>query len=479
MHLFDKEQDTIAAIATPVGRGGIGIVRLSGNKSLAILRSIFRPSNPHCSYKSHTLFHGFIFDPETGTEIDEALCVYMKAPKTYTREDVVELQCHSGPAVLRQILDLCLRCGARLAEPGEFTKRAFLSGRIHLSQAEALKDVVDAQASGMSLMSVKGLKGDLEDRFSAVRDGLLHCISALEVAIDYPEDEGEILDQEDVKKVLEEQVIGPVSRLISSFENTQVFRTGARVILVGRPNAGKSSLLNALCGEERAIVTEVPGTTRDVIEKNIELQGIPIILTDTAGIRHSPDPIEAMGMERIRKLAHEADMFLWLLDPTQGTGREEREVANLLLAFGDKKVILVINKMDTLDEKIRKNISERLIKGLSGMMKVSDLKTLDPCLISAKTGQGLQQLCERIVKGLLGDRKAKDVDVAPNLRQKEVLKKVLDHARSAKRALGKGLSPEIVAIDLRQALDELGKVTGETVTEDILDRIFSQFCLGK
>ncbi len=479
MHLFDREQDTITAIATPVGRGGIGIVRLSGNKSLAILRSIFRPSNPLCTYKSHMLFHGFIFDPETGTEIDEALCVYMKGPKTYTREDVVELQCHSGPAVLGQILDLCLRHGARLAEPGEFTKRAFLSGRIKLSQAEALKDVVDAQASGMSLMSLKGLKGDLAERFSAIRDGLLHCISALEVAIDYPEDESEILDQEDVKKVLEEQVIRPVSRLISAYENTMVFRSGARVILVGRPNAGKSSLLNALCGEERAIVTEVPGTTRDVIEKNIELQGIPITLTDTAGIRHSPDPIEAMGMERIRNIAHEADIFLWLLDPTQSIGKEEEEVANLLAEFGDKKVILVVNKMDTLEEEKSKDISERLIKDISEMMGRDDTKTLVSCLISAKTGQGLKQLCKRIVKSLLGDTRVKDVDVAPNLRQKEVLKKVLDYAIGAKRALGKGLSPEIVAIDLRQAIDELGKVTGETVTEDILDKIFSQFCLGK
>ena len=474
---LSHDSDTIVAIATPLGPGGIGIVRMSGDKSLEILRSIFRPSNPKCSFRSHVLYHGFVFDPETNEEIDEALCVYMKSPKTYTREDVTEIQCHSGPAILNQILDLCLRQGARLASPGEFTKRAYLAGRIDLAQAEAVDELVKAQATGLSRMSLKGLKGALSQQVSSIKEELIYCISALEVAIDYPEEEGEILEEEDIRTRLESRVIGPVSRLIKAHEISAIHRFGAKVLLVGRPNAGKSSLLNALSCEERAIVTEVPGTTRDIIEKQIEISSIPVILMDTAGIRHSPDPIEAMGIDKIRQVAETADLFLWLVDPVQGLGPEEKEVAALTGENHKAPVVVVINKMDLIEPSRREGLKCELFSRVKDLLPQD--REVEVCPLSARTGEGLPELARTISRLLVKNKEAQDVDIAPNIRHKEVFGKVLDSLLRAKKALYEGLSPEIVAIDMRQALEHLGEITGETVTEDILDRIFSSFCLGK
>ncbi len=478
MKLF-RDTDTIVAIATPLGPGGIGIVRMSGPASLAILKSVFRPANPNCAFKSHILYYGFIHDPQkVNSSIDEALCVYMKAPRTYTREDVVELQCHSGPAVLNRILQVCQGQGARLAGPGEFTLRAFINGRIDLSQAEAVDDLIRAQAEGLRRMSLKGLEGGLSRRIASIREALLSCISALEVAIDYPEEDNEILKQEQVLERIEAQVIAPVMDLINAYELSAVQRFGARVLLVGRPNAGKSSLLNALSCEERAIVTEVPGTTRDIIEKQIEIDSVPVILMDTAGIRDCPDPIEAMGIDKIRQTADSADMFLWLLDPVQGIGQEEAEVARLIGGSSEKPVALVINKVDKIEPARRQAVERELSLAAAGLL--SARKGMRTCLVSAKTGQGLGRLGTAIAELLINDRRRMhEIDIAPNLRQKEVLKEVLSRVIAARKGLVGGLSVEIVAIDLRQALEYLGQITGETATEDILNRIFSSFCLGK
>ncbi|NPA94959.1 MAG: tRNA uridine-5-carboxymethylaminomethyl(34) synthesis GTPase MnmE [Thermodesulfobacteria bacterium] len=475
--MLQKDGDTIAAVATPPGPGGIGIIRLSGSKSLEILKKIFRPVKRNCPFKSHVLYYGFIRDPKTGQDVDEALCVYMKAPRTYTREDVVEIQCHSGPAVISQILELCIEEGARLAEPGEFTKRAFLNGRIDLTQAEALNELVKAQASGLSRISLKGLKGALARRINTIKEALVHCLSALEVAIDYPEEDGEILHQEQVITRLSSDVIGPIGELIRSYELGAIYRFGARVLLVGRPNAGKSSIFNALSCEERAIVTEVPGTTRDIIEKQLALRDIPVVLLDTAGIRHSPDPIEAMGIDKVREVADSADLFLWVIDPVQGLGAEEEEVLRLLSAYDTKKCLIVINKLDMLEEAERDLVIESLLQRLRAMLPGEDEPHV--CLVSARTGQGMEELTQAIYDILTSREDSSEIDVAPNLRQKEILQRAHEALVRAREGLQMGLSPEIVAIDLRQALDFLGEITGETVTEDILDHIFSSFCLGK
>ena len=477
---LSKENDTIAAMATPPGPGGIGIIRISGSHSLSILKRIFKPANPKCNFESHVLYYGFITDPESGEEIDETLCVYMKAPKTYTREDVVEIQCHSGVAVMNKILDLCLKMGARLAMPGEFTKRAFLNGRIDLTQAEAINELVTAQASGHRRMSMKGLKGDLAQRLEAIREGLLFCLSALEVAIDYPEEDSEIVEETDIRGRLQKEVLIPVTELLNAYEVGAIHRFGAKVLLVGRPNAGKSSLLNVLACQERAIVTEIPGTTRDIVEQCVEIGGVAVTLMDTAGIRQSPDPIEAMGIDKIGKEAAGADLFLWLLDPMQGIGPEEQEVASLIASYAHKGLILVINKIDKLESDKKKYIESQVLHSLKPILEAHGLDSSIPvCSISAKTGEGLSNLTEQITAILFKGNRLGEVDVAPNMRQKQVLQQIKECVERAFGALEMGLSPDVVAIDMRQALDLLGEITGETVTEDILDQIFSSFCLGK
>ncbi len=470
-----REDDTIAAISTPLGAGGIGIVRMSGPLALDILKKLFSPSAHHCRFKSHTLYHGIIRNPEQDQIVDEALCVFMKAPKTYTREDIVEIQCHAGYSILRQILELCIRHGARLAEPGEFTKRAFLNGRIDLIQAEAVLDLTSAQASGLSHMGARAVKGELSKRIRSIRKGLVGCLAALEVAIDYPEEDHEILDQADIKRILEKEVIEPLQTLIRAFDRSKIHRFGAGVLLVGRPNAGKSSLLNALSCEDKAIVTEIPGTTRDIVEARIEIGGACITLLDTAGIRHEPDPIEAMGIGKIRQLAPTANLFLWLLDISKDFNDSDEAVLDMIKSFDHIPVIIVFNKVDKI-EIGHKALARRLLEKITAHHE----KLVDTpyCLVSAKRHSGLDQLQKSICETLLGTE-ARIPDVAPNLRQKEILEKTLILSHQALQGLIGGLSPEIPAMDIRQALDHLSETTGEFVTEDVLEQIFSRFCLGK
>ena len=471
---LDKEFDTICAISTPLGPGGIGIIRLSGPKSLEILRSIFQPIKKDCPYHSHRLYYGFIVDKKNDEIIDEALCVYMKAPKTYTKEDVVEIQCHSGPAVLSRVLQACLEQGARLAEPGEFTKRAFLNGRISLSQAEAILDIITAQGQGLSTLAAHGLTGALSNEISKIKEELLFCISALEVAIDYPEDDSEIIGSENITKRLKETVIDGLERLIDAFEKSKIQRFGAKVLLVGKPNAGKSSLLNALCCEERAIVTEIPGTTRDILEKQIDIEGIPVILIDTAGIREAPNVIEKMGIEKIEDFAKDATLFLWLIDIESGFGEEDEAVLKFLLNHKNIKKIVVFNKIDKVTNFREKGA--KILKIINSHFKEQELPYL---FISAKQYKGLDELTEMIFKVLVGERASQEIKIAPNLRQKQVMEQALSFVRKAYNGLINGISPELIAFDLRQALNSLGEITGETATEEILDRIFSNFCLGK
>ncbi len=471
---LDREFDTICAISTPLGPGGIGIIRLSGPKSLEILKAIFQPANKNCLYHSHRLYYGFIVDKKGNEVIDEALCVYMKAPKTYTREDVVEIQCHSGPAVLSHILQICLDKGARLAEPGEFTKRAFLNGRISLSQAEAVLDIVTAQGQGLSKLAAHGLTGALSNEILKVKEELLFCISALEVAIDYPEDDEEIIHSENIRKRLSEEVIERLKRLIDAFEKSKIQRFGAKVLLVGKPNAGKSSLLNALSCEERAIVTEIPGTTRDVLEKQIDIEGIPIILIDTAGIRDAPNLIEKIGIEKIKDFAREATLFLWIIDVETGFETEDEAVLRFIAKHKNVKKIIVFNKIDKVND-----FKERATAIFHRIKELLNEQELPFVFISAKKHKGLDKLSNIILQVLVGERAPQEIKVAPNLRQKQILEQTLSFVSEAYNGLLNSISPELIAFDLRQALNLLGEITGETATEEILDKIFSNFCLGK
>ncbi len=472
---LDREFDTICAIATPLGQGGIGIVRISGPESLPILRRIFRPARKDCPFSSHRLYYGTIFNPETGKDVDEALCVYMKAPKTYTREDVVEIQCHSGPAVISHILSIVMSQGARLAEPGEFTKRAFLNGRISLDQAEAILDIIEAQGSGLAELGMAGLKGGLHEILASIKEELTYCLSAIEVAIDYPEEDAEILQEEEISKRLKEKVILPIKTLIESYEKTKIQRFGVNVILIGRPNAGKSSLLNALCLEERAIVTDIPGTTRDVVERQIEINGIPVTLMDTAGIRRAPDVIEAIGIKKIHEVAKKAKIFVWLIDISEGIVLEDQAVIDFLREYPNTKIIVAFNKIDKVKD--ANGLAKELISYLRENAPI--LSKVPFCLISAKRQKGLNKLTELIFEILTRDSGIETVKCAPNLRQKQVLERCISYLSSAFENINQKMSPDIVAIDLRKGLDLLGEITGETATEDILDKIFSNFCLGK
>lgn len=470
-----REEDTIAAISTPTGPGGIGIIRMSGSKSLSILRQIFRPSDPSCPLSSRRLYHGFISSPEAGRELDEALCVYMKAPGTYTREDIVEIQCHAGHAVLGQILALCTSMGARLAEPGEFTRRAFLNGRIDLAQAEAVMDLTCAEASGLSNIGIGAVRGELSSRIETIREGLVSCLAALEVAIDYPEEDEEILGQARLNSILEEEVLKPLKALTEAFDRTKVHRFGASTVLAGRPNAGKSSLLNALSCEDKAIVTEIPGTTRDVVEARIEIGGACVTLLDTAGVRNQPDPIETMGIQKIREIAPSSHLFLWLLDITENFDDSDRAVLEMLEQFGTIPVIIVFNKIDKIMQEPA-TLSQKLLKKIDALSP--KLAESPCCFVSAKKQTGIETLRDLIRQILLG-QESRLPAIAPNLRQKEILEKTLNLTKQGLKALDQGLSPEIPALDIRQALNYLGEITGETATEVILEQIFSKFCLGK
>ncbi len=470
-----REEDTIAAISTPVGPGGIGIVRISGSDSFAILNRIFLPSKSFCTFDSHHLYHGFVIDPGTGQEIDEALCVYMKAPRTYTREDVVEIQCHAGYAVITRILDICIASGARHAEPGEFTMRAFLNGRIDLVQAEAVLDLAGAEATGLASMGISAVQGRLSERIGQIKYALVASLAAMEVAIDYPEEDSEILKDAELEAILETQVIQPLETMVNDYNRTRIHRFGANVMLTGRPNAGKSSLLNALSCEDRAIVTDIPGTTRDVVEARIDIGGAAVTLMDTAGVRDRPDPIEEMGIRRIREIAPDVQLFLWLIDISRDLESADMAVMEMLEDFRQKPVIIVFNKVDLLEGGTQEQ-AEKILGQIGD--KSRRLSGSPYCMLSAVEGKGLEAL-QTLMKDALFGQEATLPDVAPNLRQKEIMEKTLAMVRQALEGLCQGLSSEMPALDIRQALDYLGNITGETATDDIMEQIFSRFCLGK
>jgi len=456
--------DTIAAIATAPGIGGIGIIRISGSRSFAILQRLFRPHHPRTTFQTHKLYYGTIRDRD-GVVLDEVLAVFMQAPHTYTREDVVELHSHGSYLVLQAILAEVLAAGARVADAGEFTKRAFLAGRIDLTRAEAVIDLLQAKTRSGARLAAGQLQGALFEQIAAIRDVLVNILAVVEVAIDFPDDESEILAVDDVSAKLIAEVEGPLERLISLADQGKVLREGVNVVIAGRPNVGKSSLLNGLLREERALVTEIPGTTRDTIEEMISVRGIPVHLVDTAGIRNHDDFVEELGIERARRKLQEADLVLFVVDAAVALSDLDRELYQFLV---DKKRIVVLNKMDIAAT----DQVERLCQEFSGDEQVR---------ITARQGEGLDALLDAIHRAVLEDSGGMQemVGCAPNMRHAMILEKTLAACRRLRASLESGATVDLLAVDLQVALDHLGDIVGLTTPDDVLDALFSRFCIGK
>jgi len=453
--------DTIAAISTPVGEGGIGIVRLSGPDALAILQNIFLRGRKRSAIRKLQPYHltyGHVVDPETDQTLDEVLVAYMPAPWTYTRQDVVEINCHGGIVPLRRVLELCLRYGARLASPGEFTLRAFLNGRIDLAQAEAVLDIVRAKTAASLRVAVGQLDGRLSHEVHQVRAQMVDVLSWLEASVDFAEDE---IPPRDVAPDLE-KVQGRLERLLSTADQGIVYRQGVRTAIIGRPNVGKSSLLNALLRTSRAIVTPIPGTTRDTLEETLNLQGVPLVLVDTAGITaDAEDVIERLGIERSRAALAQADLALMVVDGSEPLTSADHDIAALL---ENKPGLLVINKCDL-----------PVVIDVDGF-----LPNLPRVRISALTGEGLDTLESAIVETVFsGQVLASDALLVSNPRHKDILQRAHDHVLAARQTHAQGLPADFVAIDLTAAVNALGEITGETLHEDLLETIFSNFCIGK
>ncbi len=457
--------DTIAAISTPLGEGGIGIVRLSGPKAIDIARKIFIPAGGIKWWKEnpgHRLFYGYAAEPRSGEIIDEVLLGVMVAPKSYTKEDVVEFNCHGGLVSLRKTLETVLGQGARLAEPGEFSRRAFLNGRLDLIQAEAIIDIIRAKTDAGLKLAVSQLKGNFSGKIKTIQKDLTALLAETEACIDFPEDylpEDRAQTRGKLIKILDQ-----VGFLISSAEKGKIYREGILAVIAGRPNVGKSSLLNALLKEKRAIVTEIPGTTRDIIEEVINIKGIPIKIADTAGLRPTDDPVESIGVQRSQEALESAGLVLFVIDAVQGFTKEDRE---LLEGLRKKRKILLINKIDLTEAD----------RGLAAVCLASESPVLE---ISAKTGAGLEELSDTIEKMVFeGKIESGDNYLVSNVRHMDVLRRCEHHLKEALQAFDEGLPEDLQAIDLRAAWDTLGEITGSTATEEIIDHIFANFCIGK
>jgi tRNA modification GTPase len=452
--------DTISAIATPPGEGGIGIVRLSGPAALAIAQAIFRPLKPG-PLRSHRLRYGHIVDPASSDVVDEVLAAPMLAPHSFTREDVVEFSCHGGALSLQRTLELTLHAGARLAQPGEFTMRAFLNGRIDLTQAEATLDVIRAQTNTGLALAQAQLGGWLAQEVRRLRAELLDALAALTVTLDFPEDE---VAPPDIGPALRSS-LRALEHLLASAEQGIIYRQGARAALVGRPNVGKSSLLNALLRADRAIVTAIPGTTRDTLEETANLDGIPVVLIDTAGMTESADPVERLGVERSRSALAGADLALLVLDSSQPFTPDDQRIAALTL---DKPTLLVWNKADQGSP-------------APPAPPLEHPHLLGSVATSAATGSGLAALAQAIAGALLGSGSVApgDSHLVTNPRHRDALRRAADLLDSVERGWSTGIPPDLVAGDLTAALNALGEITGDVVGEDLLDTIFSRFCIGK
>ena len=468
----DMQQDyTISAIATAIGQGGIGIVRISGEKAVEIAEKCFRPAaGGKVREYGRSAVYGNIYK-ENEEFLDEAICIVMEAPHSYTCEDVVELQCHGGPVVLRELLALTYRLGARPAEPGEFTKRAFLNGRLDLSQAQSVMDMIQARTTMSLEMSAGNLQGRLSEKIQEMRQEILGVIAHLEASIDFPEDDIEDVAMEEAELKVE-KLHGDLEDLLASAQTGQILRDGLQTAIIGRPNAGKSSLLNLMLGQERAIVTDVPGTTRDSIEEYMNIGGIPLRLADTAGIRETDNLVEKIGVDKAYSYAKEAELVLAVIDGSQPLSQEDEPIWQLLKEC-QGRIILILNKADQdhviSEEQIREKAAEKEVEEIYRIIS-----------LSAKSGAGLGALEEAIKEMVFaGKISCRESIMVSDARQADIIRQALVLLDQTRVTLMTGMSEDFVVIDLRSAWEKLGEITGETLGEDIIDEIFSRFCIGK
>ena len=454
--------NTIVALSTPPGRSGIGVIRISGPNSLDILRTLvasesFNPQPNLLNLRS-------LIDPSTGETLDQALVCYFKAPHSFTGEDLVELHCHGSPVLLRAVIDIVLKAEARLAEPGEFSLRAVANGRLKLAEAEAIRDLIDAQTDAALRQATRQLKGEISNELQPVKDDLLRVIVRLESSLEFVEDDLPALESQDICAALE-RVRAALSKLAGTFRQGRLLRDGLKVALVGRPNVGKSSLFNMLLGHGRAIVTEIPGTTRDTITETMGLDGVPLVLMDTAGIRPSVDEIESIGVARTRRAAADADLLVVVIDGSEALRQEDQTV---LSEVANAKHIVALNKSD---------LPTFSVGHFKDRSAVGELSTLIP--VSAKTEAGLESLRAAILKPFANGSARGESLLITNARHHDLLVRAIAALDSSERLLEQRVSEELVLVGLHNTLRYLDEITGETTTEEILGQIFSTFCIGK
>jgi len=450
--------ETIVAVSSPPGVGAIAIVRLSGDKSWEMVKKVLKTSS---KIEPRKAIHGWIKDPTTNELVDEVVVIFYKAPRSYTGEDMAEIMCHGGPVVTRMLLNIFLKLSAKMAEPGEFTKRAFLNGKMDLAKAEAVRDIIEAKTEMSAKLALKNLKGELSSFIEGLRKKILDLLAEIEVVLDYPDELD--FDEQGIKTKLR-GILVEVEKQLDLSEHGIALKEGIRMVIVGKPNVGKSTLLNRLLKEDRAIVTEIPGTTRDIIIEDLNIKGVLFKVVDTAGIRKSQDVVEKIGIDRALKEIEKADLILFVLDASTPLDENDEMI---LSKIKSKRYLVVVNKVDVVEK-----LDVRKIKSMLGTDK-------HVCIISALKGEGLSKLEEAILKEVKDTMEKGISSLVLNERQREILIFVRDHLREALNTLEKGYTADTISLDLRKALGHLDRVVGRDFTEDLLDTIFSNFCVGK
>ena len=456
---------TIAAISTATGAGGIGIIRMSGKECFSILEKIFNPIKKESidQIKGYTMKYGHIVDSKTGEKIDEVLVSYFKSPKSYTTENMCEINSHGGTVVERRILEQCLANGAELAEPGEFTKRAFLNGRIDLCEAEGIIDLINSKTESEAKASIKQLEGNLSKKINEIKEKILDIMADIEASIDYPEYDIEETTNEKAKRIII-KIKEEAEKLEKSFDTGKILKDGIKTAIIGKPNAGKSSLLNAILNEDRAIVSEIEGTTRDTIEEYINIKGITLKIIDTAGIRKTADKIEKIGVNKAISLAEDSDLIIAIFDNTRDLEEEDERILDLIK---DKKAIILLNKVDVKNSNLENN---------------DKIKSLNKPVvkISAKNNEGIEELYNTILNMFeINEIEISDGNVITNIRHKNQITKAISALDGALNTIESKMPVDILAIYLKQTLEEISSITGDNVSQDIIDEIFAKFCLGK
>ena len=459
-----KEFDTICAIATPIGEGGISIIRISGNNALDIASNIFRPKNNQDikNMKTYTMRYGNILNRENNEIVDDVILSYMKGPYSYTGENVVEVNCHGGVVATNRVLNEIVKSGARLAEPGEFTKRAFLNGKLDLSQAEAVIDIIRAKTELSMKSAIMQSKGSLSKEIGELRKYLLNVLALIEYAVDFTEDDEDIIDDNLLSQIKDgiNKTIERIKKLLKNADEGKIIRDGLNMVIVGKPNVGKSSLLNALLREKRAIVTDIPGTTRDIIEEYINIDGIPVRIIDTAGIRDTEDTVEKIGVERSKEKIEEADLVVLMMDSSREVDDEDKLIID---AVKDKKYITLLNKID-----LNRKISDDIIGNLRNIIE-----------ISAKNEIGIDNLKDKIKELFFDGEIDSESLIISNTRHKQALYRALENCTIALEKIQSNEFLDLISIYITSGMRALGEITGDELEEDLLNKIFSEFCVGK